>query len=274
MKNFSKFASSLKGTKILTLVCVVFFIATNTAINAANNRLSISNGCCTARSVIVPFKTEKDSLSHFKYFNFSFMKGTMKDESKANNSILTSAQETGKFFSFEGTHEVQVVIINGNPYFVAVDICNALDLQNTSGRIHCFVDADEYLPYVVSRSGQQRTVNVVNESGLYALIFQSRKPIAKKFRKWVTSEVLPAIRKTGKYEIPSAERLTGHYVQVTGADDNLYMLSLFKAFREFIGEELIGNICTELRFVKKYEAAKTLFPEHRKNLRNTNVKVA
>jgi prophage antirepressor-like protein len=61
------------------------------------------------------------------------------------------------------------------------------------------LEDDEHLTLPLVRAGQSRTVNVVNESGLYALIFQSRKPVAKKFRKWVTSDVLPAIRKTGYY---------------------------------------------------------------------------
>ena len=102
-------------------------------------------------------------------------------------------------FLFNGTTEVQAILINGEPYFVAVDACSILGLQNVTERIKNSLDADEYLPYVVHRSGQQRTVNVVNESGLYALIFQSRKIIAKSFRKWVTNEVLPSIRKTGTY---------------------------------------------------------------------------
>jgi len=190
------------------------------------------------------------------------------------DTTSVQSHETCKFFSFEGTTDVQVVIINGNPYFVAVDVCNALNLQNTSDRIKDVLDNDEYLPYLIDRSGQKRTVNIVCESGLYALIFQSRKPIAKKFRKWVTSEVLPAIRKTGMYATPqAAEKLTGHYIQVTGADDNLFLIYMFKAFREFIEEEIRGHIYNDKRFDKKYEAACLLFPEDWKRIRNKNVKI-
>lgn len=91
------------------------------------------------------------------------------------------------------------VLINSTPYFIAVEVCEILDLQNPTDRLRS-LDDDEKLPYVLHRSGQNREVNLVNESGLYNLIFQSRKPAAKLFRKWVTGEVLPAIRKTGKYE--------------------------------------------------------------------------
>lgn len=92
MKNKSiYFAASLNETILLILVCVAIFFATNTALNAANYRLSISNNCCTARSVIVSFKTEKDSLSLFRYFNFSFMNETMKDASKAQGAFTNTS---------------------------------------------------------------------------------------------------------------------------------------------------------------------------------------
>ena len=91
------------------------------------------------------------------------------------------------------------VLISNMPYFVAVEVCEILELGNVSEAIRR-LDDDEKLTSVLMRSGQNREVNLVNESGLYNLIFQSRKPTAKLFRKWVTSEVLPAIRRTGKYE--------------------------------------------------------------------------
>jgi len=114
---------------------------------------------------------------------------------KTNQLQTTSLQQT---FTFEGTIDVQVVILEDNPWFVASDVCHVLGLQNPTERLKTTLESDEFLPYVVHRAGQQRTVNVVNESGLYALIFQSRKPIAKKFRKWVTSEVLSAIGSDGR----------------------------------------------------------------------------
>jgi len=121
-----------------------------------------------------------------------------------NSNVQTFAHETGiNFFSF-GTQKVQVVTINGNPYFVASDVCHILGLQNPTERLKTVLEDDEYFPYVVHRGRGNRNANIVNESGLYALIFQSRKPIAKAFRKWVTSEVLPAIRKTGAYVAPTA----------------------------------------------------------------------
>ncbi|MCL2289167.1 MAG: hypothetical protein FWC34_00450 [Bacteroidetes bacterium] len=177
-------------------------------------------------------------------------------------------------FSFDHDTSVEVVIINGAPHFVAVDVCNALDLQNPTERVKITLDTDEYLPYVIHRSGQQRTVNVVTESGLYALILKSRKPNAKKFRRWITSEVLPAIRKTGMYVNEQVvEKLSGQNIKITGADNNFYLLSILKAFRDFIGEEGKGYLNSIPTFVKKIEAAQTLFPEDKMSLRNKNVKV-
>ena len=91
---------------------------------------------------------------------------------------------------------------NGEPWFVAVDVARVLDIQNTTDAIKC-LDDDERARYNLGRSanGGGGETNIINESGLYNLIFRSRKPEAKKFRKWVTEEVLPSIRKTGSYSI-------------------------------------------------------------------------
>ena len=95
--------------------------------------------------------------------------------------------------------ELSPVLINNMPYFVAVEICQILGLDQPTRALDGLED-DEKLTLPIVRAGQKRAVNLVNESGLYTLIFKSRKPEAKLFRKWVTSEVLPAIRRTGKYE--------------------------------------------------------------------------
>lgn len=92
------------------------------------------------------------------------------------------------------------VLINKEPHFVAVEVCEALDLSNATDRLKA-LDDDEKLTYVLDRAGQKRMVNLVNESGLYHLIFISRKAEARVIRKWVTNEVLPSIRKTGCYGI-------------------------------------------------------------------------
>lgn len=94
--------------------------------------------------------------------------------------------------------QLSPVLINNLPYFVAVEVCDILGLSNPTKALYG-LDNDEKLTLPMVRAGQKREVNLVNESGLYNLIFRSNKPEAKAFRKWVTSEVLPAIRRTGSY---------------------------------------------------------------------------
>ena len=77
-------------------------------------------------------------------------------------------------------------------------MCHLLDIKNTTQALLALED-EEKLPYVMHRAGQKRYLNIVSESGLYALIFKSNKPSANKFRKWVTKEVIPTIRKQGYY---------------------------------------------------------------------------
>jgi prophage antirepressor-like protein len=90
------------------------------------------------------------------------------------------------------------VILKSEIWFVAPEVCEFLEIRNVSDAIQT-LEPDEKLVSAIPRAGQKRSVNLVNESGLYNLIFKSRKEGARRFRKWVTSEVLPAIRKDGYY---------------------------------------------------------------------------
>lgn len=102
-------------------------------------------------------------------------------------------------FQFSATkQQIESVLVENEPYFVAKDICDILDLDNVTNALSK-LDSDEKLTLKILRAGQNRNVNFVSESGLYALIMRSSKPEAKLFRKWVTSEVLPSIRKKGFY---------------------------------------------------------------------------
>lgn len=102
---------------------------------------------------------------------------------------------------------VRMQVIDGQPWFVAKDICDILGLENSRKAVAA-LDDDEKGVTTSDTPGGKQQVNIVNESGMYALIFQSRKPAARGFRKWVTSEVLPSIRRYGRYAAPgSRERL-------------------------------------------------------------------
>lgn len=98
-----------------------------------------------------------------------------------------------------GDQQVRVISDDhGEPWFVAADVCRVLALskpENAYGRL----DDDEKDTFIVGTPGGQQEMVTINESGLYSLILTSRKPEAKKFKKWVTSEVLPSIRRTGAY---------------------------------------------------------------------------
>lgn len=130
-------------------------------------------------------------------------------------------------FNF-GTHAVRIIVRDGQPWFVANDVCAALDYANTSKAIADHLDDDERstITNSESRNGGGR-LTIINESGLYALVLRSRKPEARKFAKWVTGEVLPSIRKTGSYTTDSErvalaeslaiEAVTGIYRSVFNA---------------------------------------------------------
>lgn len=105
-------------------------------------------------------------------------------------------------FSFEDAN-VRTIGTPDLPLFVAIDICNALQHSNPRKAIKDLVDPEDLIKSEIETNGGRQTVNCVNESGLYALIFGSKLENAKRFKRWVTSEVLPAIRKTGRYEAPA-----------------------------------------------------------------------
>ena len=111
-------------------------------------------------------------------------------------------------FQFE-THALRVQVDDaGQPWFNANDVCDALEMGNPSQAIKSHVDADDLQKLeVIDALGRPQRANHVNESGLYALILGSTKDAAKRFKRWVTSEVLPSIRKTGVYAVTPAAAL-------------------------------------------------------------------
>lgn len=97
--------------------------------------------------------------------------------------------------------EIRSAVVDGTPLFVAKDICDALGISKYRDAL-TRLDEDERASISVDTLGGKQSMIAVNESGLYTLVFQSRKPEAKAFRKWVTGEVLPNIRKHGVYMTP------------------------------------------------------------------------
>lgn len=106
-----------------------------------------------------------------------------------------------KIFSNNDFGEIRTVTIDGEPWFVGKDVAEALGYRDTSDALKKHVDIEDKLTRRFADSGQNREMHIINESGLYSLILGSKLPTAKKFKRWVTSEVLPSIRKTGSYSV-------------------------------------------------------------------------
>jgi len=108
-----------------------------------------------------------------------------------------------QLFKNEQFGTIRTVVKDGDPWFVAADVCKALDIANPSDALNR-LDDDERTLVSIEGASNGLPVNVVNEPGLYTLILGSRKPEAHAFKRWITHDVLPAIRRTGMYVQPGA----------------------------------------------------------------------
>ena len=112
-------------------------------------------------------------------------------------------------FNFEEL-PVRKIEVDGEPYFLGKDVAEILGYTRSDNAIRNHVDDEDKLTHQVSASGQKRNMVIINESGLYSLIFDAAKQSknesirkkAKRFKRWVTEDVLPSIRKTGTYQVP------------------------------------------------------------------------
>ena len=114
-------------------------------------------------------------------------------------------------FENEEFGKVRSTVINGEPWFVGKDIAKILGYRDTSDALKKHVDAEDKLSRYFADSGQNRLMYVINESGFYSLVLSSKMPKAKKFKHWVTSEVLPTIRKTGGY-VDDPDKFADYYL--------------------------------------------------------------
>lgn len=170
------------------------------------------------------------------------------------NQLSTQTQVST--FNFDN-HAIRTITINNEPWFVAVDICRALNLSSPSMAIANLDDDEKYtlsLTEGIEGVGKQvQELNLVSESGMYTLILRCRDAVKKgsiphRFRKWVTAEVLPAIRKTGKYEHQKIEPEKTHSFDFTEYElENLLWLWFgHKQMNELLGKleqplEAIGS---------------------------------
>ena len=107
-----------------------------------------------------------------------------------NEPVIFNSPECG---------EIRIVNISGEPWFVGKDVADTLGYSDTDKAIRAHVDNEDKLTSQIGGSGQNRTMTIINESGVYSLIFSSKLERAKEFKHWVTAEVLPSIRKNGGY---------------------------------------------------------------------------
>lgn len=130
-----------------------------------------------------------------------------------SNKKETRPAAAGEIEVFNFSQEkalIRVQMVSGEPWFVAKDVCQVLGIEKYRDAVSR-LDEDERESVLVDTLGGPQKMSAVSESGLYSLIFQSRKPEAKKFRRWVTGEVLPSIRRKGYYGL---KKSPGDYVDV------------------------------------------------------------
>ena len=105
-------------------------------------------------------------------------------------------------FNNENFGDVRIVQVDDNPWFVAKDVTDILMYQNGRDALSRHVDDEDKADVVIHDGSQNRNMTIINESGLYSLVLSSKLESAKKFKRWITSEVIPQIRKTGAYHVP------------------------------------------------------------------------
>lgn len=179
-------------------------------------------------------------------------------------------------FSFENA-AVRTLGTPETPLFVAIDVATALGYKNPKVAPAQHVDPEDLIKAEVETKGGMQTVNCVNESGLYALIFGSKLESAKRFKKWVTSEVLPAIRRTGRYECPVAATQTidaaqqlairnavAHRAKTTSAHYRTIYNALYERFQIPRYTELkAADFDDAIKFIEAYALPKLAAPADR-----------
>ena len=158
-----------------------------------------------------------------------------------------------EIFKNEQFGEVRVSIIDNEPWFVGKDIAEVLGYKDTDYAIRTHVDEEDKLIRGFTGSGQNRNMIVINESGLYSLVLRSKLPEAKKFKRWVTSEVLPSIRKNGMFAvdellenpdllIATATKLKEERIARLEAEKKALLAEKEAKFQKNIVEGLAGSI--------------------------------
>lgn len=184
-----------------------------------------------------------------------------------------------KIFTNEEFGEIRTVQLNNETYFVGKDVATALGYANPKNAVPKHVSEEDKLSTQIEYAGQKREVTVINESGLYALIFGSKLESAKRFKHWVTSEVLPAIRKTGYYEMeqysPEMKAILMHDKKLVKMDERVTDLENNTTI-DYGQQQVLGDIVNRVviealggKSSKAYrEISKKVFAECNRDLKH------
>ena len=150
---------------------------------------------------------------------------------------------------------VRSMMIEDEPWFVGKDVAEALGYEVARNAIAAHVDDEDKLTHQISASGQNRMMIIINESGLYSLIFSSKLDSAKQFKRWVTSEVLPSLRKTGSYSV-GGELTKDDYMRAAQAISACGVKQLPYLLHTL---QVMGFDLPDLNDVKKHKIKKYLY---------------
>ena len=165
-----------------------------------------------------------------------------------------------QIFNSEEFGDIRTVTINNEPWFVGKDVVDILGYQNGSRDINRHVAEEDRQNYQNGTFESPRGMTVINESGLYALIFGSKLESAKRFKHWVTSEVLPAIRKNGSYQLaPQGEELLAlAVIEAKKTIDSLKDQCKFLGEQAVENQKLISELQPKANYVDKILQSKSL----------------
>ena len=142
--------------------------------------------------------------------------------------------------------QVRTTEINGEIWFVARDVCDVLEIVDYHQAVEVLDEDEKGIGYSIPTPGGKQNMTVICESGVYALVFKSRKPEAKAFTRWVTHDVLPSIRKIGSYSVDSKPTITFDPMQsaklifeIAGIKDNQLALALDKVHKSYTGRSAL-----------------------------------
>jgi prophage antirepressor-like protein len=149
---------------------------------------------------------------------------------------------------------VRVVTIEDNPWFVALDVCEVLGLGNPSSSL-ALLESDEVRLHTMEGNAGPRDFNIINEPGLYSLVLRSRKPQAKAFKRWVTHEVLPSIRKTGQYSVAPVPAIPATYAEALRAAAEMAELAERERVENLRKAEIIREMAPKADFADAVSSA-------------------